>query len=218
MAEGNGNGSGNGNGQYQRLEPGAPAVQDDAMTLAVARIALANLQGTQALSWLSPGLFFASLIGTPFWLWNNQDLSSERTGYVFIGLIFSVYAVSMYSKRARDEQRADHVESFAKQTPMYHQSGITFLRGSEDYARLTLVGLVASLTALFGGIWMMTINLSSKWMLTLMCGITLNCTFFYANQQRNAHTAKSLGAFIARKVQAADALAAPQRNAQVQDS
>jgi len=166
-----------------------PAATEGDQTLAIARIALENLRGTDNWAMLCPFILALTTFVSLTWLWNTDELVTERKGYIFITLAACMYACVVLSKRVRDEQYADLLEKYGHRTRFYHESTVNQLRGTDAFRSATRFGLAAFLLALFIGIFLMPFSGTSKAMLANMCLQVIASTFVYANQKRNADTA-----------------------------
>jgi hypothetical protein len=179
---GGGGGVGGGDGQ----PGGGPANLLE--TRAIAYMSCENLRGTDNWAWLCPAIFVLSVFVSMGWLWNTTELVLERKGYVFMGLMFTAYAVMVLSKRIRDEQYADLLLQYGTRTRFYHESTVKHLRGTDAFRTATRFGIAIAMIALFGGIWSMPFESASKWMLAVMCVQTIGSSFMLANHKRNQDT------------------------------
>jgi len=126
-------------------------------------------------TWLG---FIGSVGGLAYYFLTNDNLSSERGGFLTMGTFLLMYSGINYSKRIRDDQIAIIDKKISKDSSWFR------------FVTNIATPLAACVT--FGGLYCMPISTREKWFLGMFISFVFSQTISVANIVRNEEDASSI--------------------------
>ena len=172
-------------------QPLAPAV-----TVTVARIALAKLESTpqwHAVSWLFVGLMSFITFNNVFY---TAGIDDEARRFLFVIMALQAYAAINISVLTRNNSHADLLEAHAQGTPLFDRASVALLRGTAENRAVTWAVMATSTTYAFYAIWTSRMDAPVRWSMLVTNFATVVSFFLHAKTTRDRADAASLAAAL----------------------